>query len=106
MATEKRKPQPLNFCYTDDVMSDNSRSTEYLYLILHNKLVMKRNKSSSASYLILKLYVDDTGKLKSKLFYGKRDDFLPILMHIFCRIQVLCSKSSLYSFQLVNVIQQ
>ena len=64
----------FSFRYIDDVLSlNNPNFKDYLHLIYPSELEIKEttDNSTSASYLDLYLYIDNTGRLKSKL-YDKR----------------------------------
>ena len=64
----------FSFRYIDDVLSlNNPDFKDYLHLIYPSELEIKEttDNSTSASYLDLYLYIDNTGRLKSKL-YDKR----------------------------------
>ena len=76
---QKKLAQSFNFSfrYIDDVLSlNNPQFKDYLHLIYPKELEIKdtTDTSKSASYLDLFLFIDDNGRLKSKL-YDKRDDF-------------------------------
>ena len=67
----------FSFRYIDDVLSlNNPQFKDYLHLIYPSELEIKETTDTptSASYLDLYLYIDDSGHLKSKI-YDKRDDF-------------------------------
>ena len=59
----------FSFRYIDDVLSlNNPNLKDYLHLIYPSELEIKETTdSTSASYLDLYLYIDNTGRLKSKL---------------------------------------
>ena len=60
----------FSFRYIDDVLSlNNPNFKDYLHLIYPSELEIKEttDNSTSASYLDLYLYIDNTGRLKSKL---------------------------------------
>lgn len=62
----------FSFRYIDDVLSlNNPNFKDYLHLIYPSELEETTDTSTSASYLDLYLYIDITGRLKSKL-YDKR----------------------------------
>ena len=64
----------FSFRYIDDVLSmNNPNFKDYLHLIYPSELEIKEttDTSTSASYLDLFLYIDNTGRLKLKL-YDKR----------------------------------
>jgi hypothetical protein len=67
----------FSFRYIDDVLSlNNLQFKDYLHQIYPSELAFKETTDTPAlaSYLDLYLYIDNSGRLKSKL-YDKHDDF-------------------------------
>ena len=73
----------FSFHYIDDVLSlNNSRFSDYLHCIYPNELKVKDTTDTpkSTSYLDLHLKIDNGGRLKTKLYDKRSDDFtFPIL---------------------------
>ena len=72
--TISNEKSDISFRYIEDVRSLNCPNfKDYLHLIYPSELEIKEttDTSTSASYLDLYLYIDNTGRLKSKL-YDKR----------------------------------
>ena len=82
---EKKLAQSFNFTfrYIDDVLSlNNSRFCDVFHRIYPIELEIKdtTNTDRSASYLDLHLEIDGEGRLRTKLYEKKRDDFnIPIV---------------------------
>jgi hypothetical protein len=76
---EKKLTRSFNFTirYIDDVLSlNNSRFCDFVDSIYHIELEIKNTTDTdrSASYLDLRLEIDNEGRLRTNL-YDKRDDF-------------------------------
>ena len=105
---EKKLARSFNysFRYIDDVLSlNNSRFIDYVHLIYPNELEIKdtTDTEKSASYLDLFLYIDNGGRLNSKL-YDKRDDFdFPIVNFPFLSSNIPASPAyGVYISQLIR----
>jgi len=85
---EKNLAQSFNFtfCYIDDVLSLNNKSSNFLHLLSISSGTRSQRTidyPNSASYLDLYLEHDTNGTLTTKL-YDKRDDFnFPIVNYPF-----------------------
>jgi len=77
---DRKLAQTFNFSfhYIDDVLSLNkSRFSDYLHRIYPNELQVKDTTETqkSTSYLDLHLKIDNGGRLKTKLYDKRSDDF-------------------------------
>lgn len=96
----------FSFRYIDDVLSlNNLQFKDYLHQIYPSELEFKETTDTPAlaSYLDLYLYIDNSGRLKSKL-YDKHDDFdFPIVNFPFLSSNIPTSPAyGVYISQLIR----